>query len=588
MPMGISSYVELAELFPDRECSLEYLAECLGALPLNLVLVKCASANQVVSGPGTLNRVDRQRKVAMRLLSADAGERLNEIVRTRHEGDLEKTTLFFRAQLLELVRWALLLCGPETPALEGDWTQEEKDLFVQAALMCSWISEARVRAVLQNNKSIEALKDIALVFFRGALDAGLVAADAWRVVGRGQRLFLEYLPKHYPEVEHDFKRATGLSLHEYMTAAGALVAMHLQLDNTMVLEDAVTLGRDTGYAEEYRAYQELQVWTIDGLRERLWPGGRIPQCLDDIPAFDLKPLREKPIIAMDDGQGIIPDPVLLADSVMIGPLFQLAGRWDDNEVFGRFGDAFEEYSVDILARMFPSGEGLHQRLHRKVSTVDIDGKTSEIDACLDYVARVILLEAKSVFIPDDSVNMCNEAQFRTELEKRYVRGERDVGIGQLARTIRSLATGAWQGPDAECTFEMAYPVLLVHDRLLVGPLEAQYLANLLVLELDADSVPSSWQWQVGNFRFAPLTILTVEDLENLACSDGIDFLRILETYASEVPDRKESLHDFLTSSDDFRNSLRIDLALAEAAESLLGDCARQIFGREPNADIVPE
>jgi hypothetical protein len=589
MPIEIGSYVELAELFPNRECSLEYLAECLGALPLNLVLVMCARANQVVSGPGVLTRVDRQKKLANSLLTTKVGERLNEIVRTRHEGDLEKTALFFRGQLLELVRWALLLCDPEMQPLEGPWTQNDKDLFVQAALMCSWISEAKVRTVLRDNGSVESLKDIAMVFFRGALDAALTGADPWRVLGRGQQLFLEYLPKHHPDCDHDFQQATGLSLLEYMTTAGALVAMHLQCENTMVLSDAVTLGQDTEYADAYRAYQDLQIWNIDELTERLWLGRKVPQSFDEIPAFDLKPLREKPIIALDDGRGVIPDPILLADSVMIGPVFHLAaGVRDAKYVFGKFGDAFEEYSGDILERIFPYRAGLHQTLHRNVPAADAQGRKFEIDACLDYLDRLVVVETKGVFMSDASVIACDEASFRELLEKKYLRGERDVAVAQLARAVRAIATGAWTGFGSPGAVRLVYPVLIVHDRLLVEPLVTKLLAEKLVSELEATRIPSSWQWQVDNIRFAPLTILTIDDLEDLECSDGIEFLGLLQAYSSGAPKRKESLHEFMTSSDEFKNRLRINQTLARTGRDFLGNCIRRVFGREPHEEITAD
>jgi hypothetical protein len=538
MPIEMRSYVELKDVFPDQEVSLGLLAECLGALPLDLVLEMCARANQIASSQSMLSMIDRQRELAGRILSPEALERLKHATQRTKDGDLHKTTLFFRAQLLELTRWALLFCDQETPPLEGEWTQTEKDLFVQAALICSWLSEVKVRAVLQDNEDVDALKDSPLVVFRQALDAGLAGVDPWRVVGRGKRLFLEYLPKHYPDLDSDFREATGVSPLEYMTAAGALVSMHLQLENTMVLSDAVTLGHATDYAAVYSTYQAHQIWNIDDLRERLWPGGRAPNSFDDASGFSLKPLRERPIIALDDGRGIIPDPLLLADSYMVGPLFQLLNQRDSNEVFGHFGDAFEEYAGDILADVFPSGFGLHKFLHRDVVLPDADGREFQIDACLDYVDQLVLLEAKAVFISDKIVVECNETDFRAELREKYLYGERPVGIGQLARAIRSLAAGAWQGIDQNSRPQLVYPVLLVYDRLLQEPLVTSFFADLLVEELDASQVQSSWQWETDGFRFAPLTILTIDDLENLESSPGIDILDLLSHMIRMLPSKR--------------------------------------------------
>jgi hypothetical protein len=540
----------------------------------------CARANQIVSGPGKTSRVDRQKRLANSLLSTEVGKRLNKVAHAESGGDPAKKFLFFRAQLLELVRWALLLCSTETPQLEGPWTQIEKDLFAQAALICSQISEDKVLATLRANVSVPALKSIAPVFFRAALDAALIAPDPYRVFGRGQQLFLKYLPKHYPNLDEDFREATGMSVLEYMTTAGALVAIHLQLDNTMILSDAITLGNDTKCTDAYRAYQELQVWDIEKLRERLWPGRQIPTSFDEISAFDLKPLREKPIIALDDGRGVIPDPVLLADSILVGPVFHLARVRDANYVFGRFGDAFEEYVCDILERMFPRGVGLHQRFHRDVPAQDTHGRTIQIDACLDYIDRLVLIEANSVFICDASVVACDEIAFRAELEKKYLKGEREVVIGQLARTIRSLAVGSWLGPGSPGDVNLVYPVAIVHDRLLQEPVVTRQLAEMLITELGATQVASSWQWEIKGLRCAPLTILTIDDLEDLEYSiQNVALMDLLEAYSSRVPERRESLHDFIASSE-FRNTMKINRSIANAGLIFLEDAGQRVFRRK--------
>lgn len=582
MPINMSVPVELTDLFPDETCSLEHLAECLGALPLNLVLVMCARANQVLSGPGAMGHLDRQKTLANTMLTTAVGKRLNDTARARDKDHPDRTSFLVRNGLLELVRWALLLCDPKTPPLEGEWTQKEKDPFVQAAIMCAWISDTKTREILRETEDFDAQKNIALVAFRKALDAGMSGPDPRKVVGRGKKLFLEYLPKHYTELEKDFQAALGVSLNEYMTAAGALIAMHLQLPKSMVLSDAVTLGHDTEYAAVYSAYQSHQICSVDDLRGELWPSNQPPDSFNEAPVFSLRPLRDRPIIALDDDKGVIPDPLLLAESLMVGPLFQLLGERDANELFGYFGDAFEEYAGDILAGLFPSGDGLHAPLHRKVFLPDADEQEFELDACLDYIDQLVLIETKAVFIPDWITDECDEAAFRAILREKYLRNkDRPVGIGQLARAIRSLAAGTWQGLDPDSSPKLTYPVLLVHDRLLQEPLVTSFLADLLIEELGASQVQCSWQWETNGFHFAPLTILTIDDLENLESSPGIDLLELLQSYSADVPKRYESLHDYIATTERFKKELRINQTLAIAARNFLADCVRRVFGREP-------
>ena len=526
--------------------------------------------------------MDRQKKLAGGILSPEALENLKKAPQPTDTGDLPKRSLFNRRQLLELTRWALLLCDADAPPLGRSWNQDEKDLFVRAALICSWLSEERERAVLEENESVEALKDIALVFFRQALDAGLMGVDPWRVVGRGRKLFLEYLPRYFPGLDERFSAATGLSPLEYMTAAGALIGMHLQLESTMVMSDATTLGHETGYASVYRTYQDLQVWTRDDLRAKWWPGARVPVSIDQIPRLSLRPLRDKPMIALGDGRGVIPDSILLAESVTAGPLFHLLRVADDNEVFGRFGHAVEAYVRDLLTSKYGQSRTLHQVLHSNIEIIAApgDGEELELDACLDYVDRLVLIETKAVFLPEEAAITCDEARFKEVLREKYVRGERPVGIGQLARVLRSLSSGAWQGPGSNGPPRLVFPVLTVHDRLLQGPMVSSYFAELLVHELDASPIHGSWQWEANGLRFAPLTIMTLDDLENLGNSPGIDIVELLSSYSVEVPKRNGSLHDYIASTERFRDELRINHSLAHAATEFLGDCARRVFGKE--------
>ncbi len=583
MPAEIVTYVELQDVFPGKECTIEYLAQCLQALPLDLVLEMCARANLVASGPSNLSPIDRQRNLASGILSPEALENFKKATERTEDGDLPKRFLFNRLQLLELTRWALLLCDADAPPLDRSWNQDEKDLFVQAALICSWLLEERVRAVLKNNNSVEALKDIALVFFRQALEAGLMGVDPWRVVGRGRKIFLEYLPRHFPDLEKKFLEATKLTPLEYMTAAGALVGMHLQLENTMIMSDATTLGHDTEYAAIYKTYQDLQVWDRNELREKWWPGPQVPDCVDQTLGLSLRPLRDKPMIALRDGRGVIPDSILLADSVTAGPLFYLLRVANENEVFGRFGNAVEQYVRELLASRYGETSSLHKVFHPNVmlASAPEDGEEFEIDACLDYMEQLVLIETKVVFLPDDAVIACDEAGFKKVLREKYLYGERRVGIGQLARAIRSLASGTWQGPGTNGIPKLVFPVLAVHDRLLQEPMVSAYFAELLVQELNATRVPCSCHWEVDGLHFAPLTIMTLDDLENLENSPGIDIVDLLRSYSEDVPKRNGSLHDYIASTERFREELRINQALAKAAVGFLADCTKRVFGVDP-------
>jgi len=578
MPIEIVSYVELQDVFPDQECTIGHLAECLRPLPLDLVLEMSARINHTASGPSRLTLLERQRQLAGGILSPESLARLRAATPTGATDAPKKAVLFFRAQLFELVRWALLLC--EGPPLDRSWNQDEKELFTQAALICSSVTEATMRSVL-DEAEVEEFVDYALIFFRAAMSASLTGLDANTAIGRGCELFLDYLPKHYPDFDQEFEQATGLSVADYMTTAGTLVALHLQSDNQAILTDAVTLGSETDYESQFAAYQANQITSIDKLRAALWPAKVVPQAFDEVDPLNLRPFRQKPIIALSDGRGAVLDPILLADSVSVGPLFQVLKKRPPNEVFGHFGDAFEEYAGDIFSRSFPSGSRLHQCLLRDVPYTDADGVDTQLDYCLDYVNELVLIEAKGIFLPDRYIMEFDDAGYKEALAERYLHGDRPVGVGQLARAIRALSCGAWRGPSPEAEVSLVYPVLLVHDRLLQDPLSTKLVADLLVSELGASRDEASWQWKYGDLCFAPLTILIIDDLENLENSHGIDVRDLLRAYSESVPERNGSLHDFIATTEMLREELRANHSLGHRATDFLRDCTRRVFGKEP-------
>ncbi len=579
MAPTVAAYVEVADLFPERRNSLEDLADCLGQLDLDATLVLCAQANGILAGPTEADRLERQKMLANSLLSAEAGRRLNRVAWRRAPRAPAATAFLTRSGVLELLRWALLLCRRGC-AERHAFSPAEKELFAQAAMICAWLSEVPMRRVLDQHPAGDALKSIALVFYRSAMDAGMECVEPYRAIGRGKQLLLDYLPRHYPQLGADFNDAMGVPLEAYLTAAGALVGMHLQLDHATVLADAVHLGCETEYRDIYEQYRTRQIWSIDGLTERLWPSQRVPRSPEEAPGYSLKPLRERSIIRLEDGRGVVSDPILLAESFMVGPLFRLLRVRNENEVFGHFGEAFEDYVIDILRRRFPAGEGLHQVFHPDVTYCDANGNEAQIDGCLDYVNRLVLVEAKAVFLPDESVVRCDEAAFKRALKEKYLCDERPVGVGQLARAVRALAAGTWRGPSNAGHLLCVHPVMVVHDRLLQAPFSPEYLADLLVGTLNAKPVAGSWQWEVGEVRLAPLTIIVIDDLENLESSVDIDLLHLLEAYSADEPTRRKCLHDYMAEAPEFSRRLRHNQVLARSATAFMAECSRRVFGRE--------
>ena len=85
-----------------------------------------------------------------------------------------------------------------------------------------------------------------------------------------------------------------------------------------------------------------------------------------------------------------------------------------------------------------------------------------------------------------------------------------------------------------------YPVLVVHD----GRLDAPALGNFLEVDFRALLGPVPEGKHV-----APLTIMTINDLENLEKSvSAFGLLDLLADYSRECPDRMRSLHNYTVYS----------------------------------------
>ena len=73
----------------------------------------CARLNTVVSGSGIPDIKARQERAIGMICSGEDLRRINTFAQTRPPGDLP--IVFFRGQLLELMRWAVRCCPVRSP-----------------------------------------------------------------------------------------------------------------------------------------------------------------------------------------------------------------------------------------------------------------------------------------------------------------------------------------------------------------------------------------------------------------------------------------------------------------------------------------
>ena len=139
---GIGFLVTASEVFPELTSDFETFRAVVSGLSLTDTILWCARLIRAVTDPSGRTHSERQSSVVIPLLTEEQRARINEIARQRRGA--ERTTVFFRGQLLELLRWVCLLC--EDQPVDGQTFEdpEVRRRFVQAALLASDIWGRRV------------------------------------------------------------------------------------------------------------------------------------------------------------------------------------------------------------------------------------------------------------------------------------------------------------------------------------------------------------------------------------------------------------------------------------------------------------
>lgn len=168
------------------------------------------------------------------------------------------------------------------------------------------------------------------------------------------------------------------------------------------------------------------------------------------------------------------------------------------------------------------------------------------------IDEIALVEAKAVWVRDDTVLTADPTQYLAQLRRKYGAepdedgdGKPKKGIAQLARSIGRIAAGTWiANDDSLFSARGIYPVLLVHDTLLSAPVHGHFLAKEFERFLQPDESFASGYMRKGRFHVSPLALMTIDDLELLETSvEEFALIDLLRDYSAQCPDRFVSLHN---------------------------------------------
>jgi hypothetical protein len=539
----VGVFVPFGALEPSRAAAEATMVELVSRLDRDAALLVCGHVNALVTGSGISDVRERQQRAFRAVGTPDDCDLINRWhLGTRPKG--ASAVIFFQGQLLELTRWLALHGSPATgdPACFGQ--TEVRKIFLRAALLASelWAKRTFSDRLSGGQTGAEAIER-ALGAFRKSIEESGVAAHPGIAIARGRLLFERFLPERLPTYRSDFATATGMSIGDYLTCVTMLMpkVSDQPSDGTALFRE--TYAARTEFAAKFALFLRQTSQTPDELKTSLEKG---------FEKNGFKAVREKPILATPAGWYVILDAAYFVDHFTLSPLFKVISSGKQVEkVFGAFGDAFEDYVIEILERRYPATFGVRRLFTRTKSREE--NPEFEIDALLNEGADLVIMEMKAAFVPERSILTDNPASFLRELRKKYAvepgEQDREVGVAQLARQIRAILLERWDGAEIDHgQLRRIYPVLVVHDERLASPGVGAFL-NERFRERLGDAARAK-------VRVEDLTIMTIHDLEIKESSDGFSLTALLAAYVAGSRGGMVALHNFLARHPTYSTMVR--------------------------------
>jgi hypothetical protein len=587
-------YVPLLAVFPDAAPDFASFCSTVRSLSRTDTIFWCARLNLILSNPQNLDEKGKQEYAVRHFFDESEIGRLNAFAREH-----ATFSVFFRDQLLELVRWTCLLADDHPDDGRTFEDPATRRRFAQAALMAGevWGNRVFKDGLPVTGDHVEDLRR-AMPAFRRAIVTR--APDLVRVLARGASIYEEFQRAH-EDLHARFRATSGLTLTEYLACLWFLTIQFANINPATAQTtsggfrvEAVKGSLPQEMQEPFDRYIQLESQTADELRSALW-GDRAADDVRAMAPFDDRPFRNRPILRTPDGRAIVLDQVFYAGRASVGPLFTLVnaaprdGRV--NTLFGAFGDAFESYVNGLLRSMYPARPPLAETLTCNPTGTTASGEIEIADACLNEVTDIVLFESKAVFVRDDATG--DVESYESELRKKLGATEGTVkdrgmkGAAQLGRWIVGIARGdvTPAGP-AWDRAQRIFPVLVVYDTMLDRPGHARVFEEEFRTALVPASTTASGYMRAGRFTIAPPTVMTIDDLENLASSvERFSLVDLLRDYVNSTPPgTRASLHDFMAMGGNPKYRVLPSKELAERAIKALEATFRLMF---PNLAFPP-
>ncbi|MHB9130421.1 MAG: hypothetical protein ACYDBB_04930 [Armatimonadota bacterium] len=562
--MDVGTIITLDDILPNEHYSFEYLVDTVKSISRTDALLWCGRLNSIISNPFNTDHANNQRIAGSYFLTGEPAKRADVALQQR--GGINRNTLFFRGQLLELIRLtSVLSIDQENDGVTFE-DPEVNERFLKAALMAGelWASTTYCNLSIEGGR--ETARRRAAAGFRKAISDNNDAMHPVVAFARGYDLFSEYMPRHLQEFLAHFQTRNNLTIEEYYTAFILIMYFFyshvLQADETYHGKTGLFAikhldGFFQGQEHVLQSFLAMESQDSSELRERFirydtWDGE------GEYQPSSYRAIRDKPMLYTPDGRAIVLDPTFFSSHAAANPLFSLIGSGIPvNRLFTAFGDAFEDYCHTGLRRFYPSSSMLANIFHESVTLND--RSNNNIDALWDYGKRIVIGEIKAIWIKDEVLLSPNPEDYIEEVRKKLISGDRAKGPAQLARIIQHISsTGIDFNPQFQVTpideVEVIIPALIVYDQLMGSTYDPLLLRQAFEELLKPDERMRNGFMRKDGRLILPLLTMTIDEIEFFETLQGqINFADLLFDYASNLHDQYYSLSAYFSSHPDLKS-----------------------------------
>ncbi|MDQ1638362.1 MAG: hypothetical protein QOF62_1701 [Pyrinomonadaceae bacterium] len=595
-------YLRYCDLFDERS-RLITLKQKLRQFKLSNIIFTLARISLLLGRQGMLREgKDNQRQLQELLISNYIGPELlegNLKPRFGHFGADERP-IFFRQQILNLLRMCVLLCREDAPMTTEGKSRGGYELG-QCCLMMNdhLVSPKEEQATGEGSDK------------KRRMHIGLQLApnielnnppQAARAVVRAESLFSEILfsddmkakiatidQKRGFDLAEAFREATGLKIDEYTEFVLTMTSVLFSRTQKEIVENAnLLLFRRSELikgtrivADDFDRYLALDCMTLAEAKARFnEPQKKL------LPQFDYVWFRTWPLLQLEDEVMVCVDPCFMVEKLSSGIYWtivnSLKGKKRDNALTA-FGYLFETYVSRILQQVSPP-------IGMFIDDPKYTNGERAFDGIIHCGDQLIVTECKASFMTIEAKYGGRVRGFNNELDKKFGTGR---GVVQLVNHIERLFARKPSDRYRICELdrvsesshsriEKITPVLIVQESLLRFSAIEEMLSDRFVRLLKQRRISHAVQ-------IAPLAVIDIDTLEQMKphlVAGDFTLQQCLNARAVRDPGyRSGSWHDFLIESFP-QYATKADVQINEKFEAIMDRGTRNIFGDQPQRNLA--